>query len=1060
MDINSWNDIGMKDLFYAFRKAKADCFFENSICISEEFAKYENTLADNLRCVLNRLHENDLRNLLEENLGDLHIVSKKLSINEKTKEVQQHSKIKSDGHIYFSSSQRAFENLFNNYDLVPEMRMIGNFPVTMHILSALWINKVGHKFDAALSQSSYGSRLRRYRPEPGGIKGALGDYHLNALGSFQPYFEPYKKWRNRGLQAIRTELENENAVIAISMDLTSYYHNIDPSFMKDVSFLNKFNIRLTDWELNFTIAFHTALKKWSEMVTEKMHNYGCPKEKNTGGLPIGLSISRILSNALLIGLDRDIEQGLTPIYYGRYVDDIFLVIKDPLTLNNTNDLFDFFAKRTESFPKASKIKDGEVFLKLSGGYQKKTQLLLHKTKQKAFFLQGQGGLDLLSNIESQIRSVSSERRLMPSPDKLESMASAKVLTAAGQSSEEADTLRRADGLAVRRLSWSIQLRSVEILAKDLRSQDWKKERYQFYEFSHSHILRPDKILNHLDYLPRLLSLTVALNDWDAAHRLLIATMGSIEELKRKITSSIKINGELANKNISHVWDALIKTTYFYAKDALLRSLSWDSSTRHMQPLTLMAKKVCERVGLDVDVDNISELALMLRESDWSKIAYKVHLNRHALQQRNITADEAYLYGFYEYENDLVNFLEESSSAGKGLSISRVNPKCKSSDLLKGELSLLPYLFPTRPYSAQEISLYLPEKCVYGNNGNHAVYLWSTYVRAIRGIWVLGSFSENAHASLIKNPHGLDTGDQEKLIFANIGRKEVNNDVRLGISSLLTTEYSYDAAANGKSDISRERYKTIERIVNQAIDAYPRPTHLLLPELSLPKRWINTVSSFLLDAGISLIAGLDYFKPTDETIYSEAVLILIDDRLGFPSSVQIRQPKSYPAPGEEERLKKFFGLDWAKDVETLKKIIYNHSGFHFSVLVCSELQNIRHRQAAQGHIDCLMVLSWNQDIESFSSLVESASLDVHAYIALVNNRAFGDSRVRSPAKKSYSRDICRLRGGENEHVVVASIDIEKLRAFQSRDKRWPNETDPYKPVPEGYSISRLRKRIPK
>ena len=105
MDINSWNDIGMKDLFYAFRKAKADCFFENSICISEEFAKYENTLADNLRYVLNRLHENDLRNLLEENLGDLHIVSKKLSINEKTKEVQQHSKIKSDGHIYFSSSQ-------------------------------------------------------------------------------------------------------------------------------------------------------------------------------------------------------------------------------------------------------------------------------------------------------------------------------------------------------------------------------------------------------------------------------------------------------------------------------------------------------------------------------------------------------------------------------------------------------------------------------------------------------------------------------------------------------------------------------------------------------------------------------------------------------------------------------------------------------------------------------------------------------------------------------------------------------------------------------------------
>src|SRR5690606_40375220 len=64
-------------------------------------------------------------------------------------------------------------------------------------------------------------------------------------------------------------------------------------------------------------------------------------------------------------------------------------------------------------------------------YLGKTTLLLQQSKQKAFFLQGQGGIDLLSNIESQIRSVSSERRLMPSPDRLESMASAKVLTAAG-----------------------------------------------------------------------------------------------------------------------------------------------------------------------------------------------------------------------------------------------------------------------------------------------------------------------------------------------------------------------------------------------------------------------------------------------------------------------------------------------------------------------------------------------------------------------------------------------------------------------------------------------------
>jgi hypothetical protein len=109
---------------------------------------------------------------------------------------------------------------------------------------------------------------------------------------------------------------------------------------------------------------------------------------------------------------------------------------------------------------------------------------------------------------------------------------------------------------------------------------------------------------------------------------------------------------------------------------------------------------------------------------------------------------------------------------------------------------------------------------------------------------------------------------------------------------------------------------------------------------------------------------------------------------------------------------------------------------------------------------MMVLSWNQDLDTFSALVESASLDVHAHIALVNNRKYGDSRVRTPAKEPYKRDTCRLRGGENEHVLVVELDIAELRAFQSRAKRWPSKDDPYKPVPEGFSIASFRRTIPK
>jgi len=1054
--IGTWQDMTLADLFFAFRKAKADCFFERSICIASEFVEYEKDLAHRLTGLLTRLQAGEVTEVLAQSLGQTRVVAKKLGATPKP----LNKDAVPESHGFFSDQARAFERMCASYDLAPEFRLIGDFPVEMHVLSALWINLVGHKFDAVLTKSAYGSRLRRYRPEPGAPKGSLGDYHLEAIGSFQPYFGPYKEWRSRGLNAIRSELNADHAVVAISMDLTSYYHRVDPSFIADSRFHTHAGIALSEWELQFTKAFATALVEWSNRVATEMHTLGCSKKEVTvGGLPIGLSISRVVANALLVGLDRDIEQGLTPVYYGRYVDDLFLVLRDPGDLVTAEAMLAYIAARTNCFPRAEKVEKGNIFLSLPGGFQAKTKLLLQQSKQKAFFLQGQGGIDLLSNIESQIRSVSSERRLMPSPDRLESMASAKVLTAAGHASEEADTLRRADGLSVRRLGWSVQLRAVETLARDLREDDWRPERQQFYEFAHNHILRPDKILDHLDYLPRLLSLAVALTDWADARRLIESTLGAIAELQSKSDSAtVKVNGFKATSNIESLWHGLTQTTEELARDAILRSLRWSSSKGKLRPLGETALAVCEMVGLGKDVELIANQALALREADWAKTAYKDHLRRNATRQRPAIEQEHILFDLYPHESDLRDFLNKSLLAGTGTGAPRVHSRCMNSDGNALAPSLLPYLLPTRPYTSQEVSLFLPDECVFDGVSNAPARAWARYVRAARGVWVWGS--------LVQADAGSEAQDQsDKSSNANIPRlARIGSirsalQVRLGISSLLTTDESFKAAAGGRADVSRGRYQRIERLVNQAIDAYPRPTHLLLPELSLPERWIDTVSRLLHDAGISLIAGLDYHHGARPDIHSEAVLVLADDRLGFPSSVQIRQAKSLPAAGEEENLLHMFGLTWPEHLAGTQKPVYNHGGFCFGVLVCSELQNISHRQQFQGNVDCMMVLSWNQDLETFAALVESASLDVHAHIALVNNRRYGDSRVRSPAKKDFMRDACRLRGGLNEHVVIVDLDIAKLRAFQSREKRWPREDDPYKPVPEGYVIAPFRRTIP-
>lgn len=49
--------------------------------------------------------------------------------------------------------------------------------------------------------------------------------------------------------------------------------------------------------------------------------------------------------------------------------------------------------------------------------------------------------------------------------------------------------------------------------------------------------------------------------------------------------------------------------------------------------------------------------------------------------------------------------------------------------------------------------------------------------------------------------------------------------------------------------------------------------------------------------------------------------------------------------------------------------------------------------------------------------------VVAYIILVNNPKYGDSRVRSPVKESFMRDLARVRGGDNDFVIAATLDID-------------------------------------
>lgn len=1034
--ITAWSELELRDIVYAYRKAKADCFFDRSLHVSQEFVEYEKDLASNLKTLLAELQGGGIAAALQRNFGEYRLVPKKLS--------RKRRDAKSGGHAYFSDPERAFQFLLKSETLTPEFRLVGVFSVELHVISALWINLVGHLFDKKLGPSAYGSRLRRYRTERTRDEDT-GEYHLGAPGSFQPYFSPYKKWRDNGLLALKEGLTKGDSLIAVSLDFKNYYHTIDPGFLSLVGFQRFLGVELNKFEFSFTDMFSSFLSTWSVRASEELGIYTESSDGThlVGGLPIGLSATRLIANCLLARWDDFIEKKLSPVYYGRYVDDVLLVLKDPGGIDSEG-LMELLVERSGGLIRKSQENGWDVVL--GRDYQAESKLSFQEGKHKVFFLFGQGGLDLLDSIEKEIRSVSSERRLMPDLSMLEESTAAQVLSAAGSVGDEADTLRRADGLSVRRLGWSLQLRNAETVAHDLRPEDWREERVKFYKFAQNHILRSDRFLDHADYLPRLLSLAVALEDWDEALSLVRVSFGSVARLQDAAVSGeieiLRINGYEIDARRSEAWMSLIRGIAEAASEAILRSYRW----KEKAPVALCrtARFLLEEVGVAWDAVDLFALVRDLREHDWAKVPYKDHVRRYSDDVRRSGAGEDVVVSCYDGLADLKKFLSVSNFGDKRR-LRRVGPE---------EIeSLYPYVFSTRAYSAQEIALFVPE-CIKGDGLQSGAVLWARYVRAVRGVWVRPKLVDDSAWSEEARDRG-EGGVYEPDVWV-IGR-QAKRQVRLGITSLLTTSASWAMSAGGTSDLSPERYRRLVRIINQCLTLNPRPTHVLLPEIALPERWIASISGRLRDAGISLVAGLDYSRVAGNKIYSEALLILSDDRLGYPSTVEIRQRKCLPAPPEEEELYVKYGQTW--DESPTAKPVYDHMGFAFGVLVCSELQSIAYRQRFQGSVDSLFVLSWNRDLETFGSLVESAALDVHAYVALVNNRSYGDSRVRAPMKEAYRRDLCRVRGGGDDYVVVVDVDIDSLRSHQSRSKNWPRRDDLFKPTPEGFEVSKRRRRLP-
>lgn len=215
-----------EQMYAAYRKAKADLFFERSIPNAKQFAKYEDNLQGNLKALQQRL-VNVTKSPWFTDLsfiGNVTFIPKKLTLPDENK---------NEPSFFASNANDMWTRIFHKVELgdkglQAEFRPMAAFNVNMHIVCALWTNHVGEKLDACLDDSALGARLRRIS--------STKEYHQTVWQSFEPYFQSYKKWRDDGFAAIRREVKDGKKVVALTMDFRRFFHKIDPGFLNDKKF--------------------------------------------------------------------------------------------------------------------------------------------------------------------------------------------------------------------------------------------------------------------------------------------------------------------------------------------------------------------------------------------------------------------------------------------------------------------------------------------------------------------------------------------------------------------------------------------------------------------------------------------------------------------------------------------------------------------------------------------------------------------------------------------------------------------------------------------------------
>ena len=792
------------------------------------------------------------------------------------------------------------------------------------------------------------------------------DFESNRL--FYPYFRQYSSWRDRAFENIRTRYESHQDTILISLDIKNYFYSVIFDFdqlgkyLKDDSRLKSIQC-LTDIIKNVHISYTAEMQKFRG-------NIPADCKKGQSALPIGLMSSSVLANLYLKEFDDAVCQKLNPTYYGRYVDDIILVVDKTTEMDISRDyIIEKLLVKTDIIETR---KDSYHILKPNG------DLWLQKEKIRCIYFdhtQPDAMIKLLCEA-SNLKPSMSDGFFMPEIN-LSEKTFDECAYSIGQNN---GTLKIRNFLfATNNYQASLFLNDLIRASKNVNVAE--KQHREYMEQQLEQILRFYSFQQAIEFRSAWINvfcLTLVNERYDYFLKFYYHTYCAIDAL-----SSDSVQGIAAGK-LEYILNEL--------KSALHEQLSIAASIAIAPHSITFVERALRSVN-----------SCEVYETIWADFDL-IFSNAKDIRNAN-------MYNNHMLAFPLINYFNNNNN---DISLVKIDPSELKMLISSKELDENKIVLTPRFIHLDELYLWY-FLASYESGGN-------PFIGKIKEI--NKRFSKiNCISYEIENVSEFDSQINAQEHFQNICIADdiKRTIIKTAIASIYIDEKDdvIPVLENSNFNLCPERKSELYRMLNEAKQKGAQI--IIFPEFFMPIQWLEEILFFSRKNRIAIVSGLRYMT-NDKQAYNYVAILQPFSSERFKYSIPLFREKNYYAPAEMVELARKKLVCKNPTIKSTQLIEWN--GLKYSNLMCYELTNIEYRYALRGSIDLLIVPELNRDTSYFSNMVESTTRDLHTFVIQVNTAKYGDSRITGPYNSLF-KDIIKIKGGEDNLILTGSLNIEEI-----------------------------------